>query len=263
MLSTENPAPRSRVPAIHDILEREIAEGLHPPGERLPSEAELCARFNVSRPTLREALGRLSARGMIQTKRGAQGGTFVTRPSLDAALSQLAPAMAMAQGDPASLRQATAELQSACLRLICTEAGRDLHDMRAEIDVQSDFSITDADFLASCTRMHLALCGLCGNSILTGLTGALIEAGQTAHHGTEVPVRLRARYLSFHVRLANAVGAGQIEPALEALHDLHSFEAERLTPAAEAPEPPRPLPLRRSRLPAVQRLGRVAPVSSG
>ena len=244
--------------AIHEVLEREITMGLHPPGERLPSEAELCARFDVSRPTLREALGRLSARGLIQTRRGAQGGTFVTRPSLSDALAQLGPAMALADIDAATLRAAMAQMQGACLRLICAEGGRDLHDMRAEIDVQSNFAITDAEFIASCTRMHLALCALSGNSVLVALTGALIDAVQATQQGTELPVRLRARYLSFHVRLANAVGAGLIDPALDALQDLHAFEVERLSDAPPVTPPVtlpvRPLPRRGLRLPPVQRL---------
>ena len=38
--------------------------------ERLPSEAELSEKFNVSRPTVREALKRLGAQSLIRTQRG-------------------------------------------------------------------------------------------------------------------------------------------------------------------------------------------------
>lgn len=37
-------------------LEREITAGAHPPGARLPPEAELAARFSVNRHTLRRAM---------------------------------------------------------------------------------------------------------------------------------------------------------------------------------------------------------------
>ena len=47
--------------------------------ERLPSEAELSEQFNVSRPTVREALKRLGAQSLIRTRRGATGGAFVNR----------------------------------------------------------------------------------------------------------------------------------------------------------------------------------------
>ncbi len=45
------------------------------PGDRLPSEFELCRMLNVSRTTLREALRTLSAQGILDIKRGK--GTFV------------------------------------------------------------------------------------------------------------------------------------------------------------------------------------------
>jgi GntR family transcriptional repressor for pyruvate dehydrogenase complex len=56
--------------------------------ERLPSEAELAEQFEVSRPTVREALKRLAAQSLIRTQRGAFGGAFVNRLSLPEAYNQ-------------------------------------------------------------------------------------------------------------------------------------------------------------------------------
>jgi GntR family transcriptional repressor for pyruvate dehydrogenase complex len=45
------------------------------PGEKLPSEAQLCEVFNVGRSTLREALKSLAFIGMIRMRAG--GGSYV------------------------------------------------------------------------------------------------------------------------------------------------------------------------------------------
>jgi GntR family transcriptional regulator, transcriptional repressor for pyruvate dehydrogenase complex len=48
-------------------------------GEKLPSEAEIMERFQVSRTVVREAISRLQAQGLVRTRHGV--GTFVDEPS--------------------------------------------------------------------------------------------------------------------------------------------------------------------------------------
>ncbi|WP_411082197.1 FadR/GntR family transcriptional regulator [Streptomyces sp. cmx-18-6] len=51
--------------------------GLVPPGDRLPAERELAQHLGVSRVTLREVLKVLQDQGMVESRRGRYGGTFV------------------------------------------------------------------------------------------------------------------------------------------------------------------------------------------
>ncbi|RBM23910.1 FadR/GntR family transcriptional regulator [Streptomyces sp. PT12] len=51
--------------------------GLVPEGGRLPAERELAARLGVSRVTLREVLRALADEGLVESRRGRYGGTFV------------------------------------------------------------------------------------------------------------------------------------------------------------------------------------------
>ena len=48
-----------------------ILRGILRPGERLPSERELAEKMGVSRPSLREAIADLQARGLVETRAGA------------------------------------------------------------------------------------------------------------------------------------------------------------------------------------------------
>jgi len=60
---------------IEQALREAIVTGQHPVGSLLPAETELCAHFNVSRYTVREALRRLTETGLVARRQGA--GTVV------------------------------------------------------------------------------------------------------------------------------------------------------------------------------------------
>lgn len=64
-----------------------IADGQFPVGSRLPTEDELIHRYNVSRTTVRKAIQNLTARGLIEIRRGT--GTFVTLPRITQELTEL------------------------------------------------------------------------------------------------------------------------------------------------------------------------------
>src|SRR5919112_3355580 len=64
---------QTRYRAIEGYL-RSLVEGAGP-GDPLPSEAELCERFSVSRMTVRQALQELTNDGLVERRRGQ--GTFV------------------------------------------------------------------------------------------------------------------------------------------------------------------------------------------
>ncbi len=69
----------SRTPiwkAIATSLRSDIAEGLYGPGQKLPTESTLAARFGVNRHTVRHGLAALAEEGLVHTRRGA--GVFVT-----------------------------------------------------------------------------------------------------------------------------------------------------------------------------------------
>jgi DNA-binding GntR family transcriptional regulator len=63
-----------------NILKEQIAEGVYLPGSRLPSESELCKRYQVSPMTVRRSINLLLDQGVVSTIQGS--GTYVKAPDL-------------------------------------------------------------------------------------------------------------------------------------------------------------------------------------
>lgn len=64
---------------VAQILRAEIASGRLASGGRLPTEHELCARFGVSRPAIREAIAQLKYDGLVASRQGS-GATITGTP---------------------------------------------------------------------------------------------------------------------------------------------------------------------------------------
>jgi DNA-binding FadR family transcriptional regulator len=60
-------------------IEAAIMEGMLTPGEKIPSERDLQTLFKTGRGVVREALRELKQKGLVETRRGGQGGTYVKR----------------------------------------------------------------------------------------------------------------------------------------------------------------------------------------
>src|SRR5436190_22986521 len=88
-------APARRLRTIDDVflqIRDAILAGQIAEGERLPNERDLAERFQVGRPTVREALRPREALGIVEIRPGRAGGAYAVRPSeatLGSALSTL------------------------------------------------------------------------------------------------------------------------------------------------------------------------------
>lgn len=65
---------------LAEILREQIGEGRWEPGELLPSEAQLCKTYGISRTAVRQALDELVTEGLVQKEKGR--GTFVSQPKV-------------------------------------------------------------------------------------------------------------------------------------------------------------------------------------
>lgn len=66
-----------------------VLSGRLKPGDRLASEKELVAQFDVSKATLREALRALEVMGLVESRKGASGGVYITEVQLQTTIHSM------------------------------------------------------------------------------------------------------------------------------------------------------------------------------
>lgn len=163
---------RSLPSVVTGRLHALIVNGTLPPGQRLPSIAELSRRFGISVAGVRESLSALEAAGLIEVRHGH--GTFVReRPPLDQPLAGWLSFGA----DPNELRglnEARRVLEDALVRL-AAERASPLEQVAiiAAVDEMAA-STHDADrFIEADAAFHLAVAEAAHNPVLLRLMNAL------------------------------------------------------------------------------------------
>ena len=155
---------------IVEQLEGMILEGTLKSGERLPAERALAERFGVSRPSLREAIQKLAAKGLLVSRQG--GGNYVV-DSLGSTFSD--PLLHLLESNPEAQRdllEFRQTLEASCAyyaALRATEVDRErltaafeaLQECYARADEVSRVEEGAAD-----ARFHLAIAEASHNAVL-------------------------------------------------------------------------------------------------
>ena len=206
--------------------------------DQLPTEEVPAEKFNVSRPTIREALKRLAAQNLVRSRRGPTGGTFVNRPSQEDLRSSLTGAamllVSMGEFSLSEIAEARRELELTCCRL-AAERREDEHllALAEEIERQKNPATTDVDFCASDVRFHRALVDATRNPVLQFVMFAVIEALQPATNLVIFRFRERDKILAQHERIYGAIRAGDAGSAEAAMAEQMNYLCEQYAQAQE------------------------------
>jgi len=146
-------AARGRADEIERRLVEAIDLGEFADGEQLPAESELAAQLGVAPMTLREALAGLRRSGLVETRRGRGGGTFVRVPAdPDRVLRRLAANSVDQLRDLGAMHAAVA---TAAVRLAATAASpADVGRLAGQVDALTAAAGTGQRRLAD-SRFHI------------------------------------------------------------------------------------------------------------
>ena len=112
-------------------LRQSIFNGDYSPGQRLPNERSLAEIFGVSRIIIREAVWDLKRSGLVEIKRGAQGGAFVQEMKHDAVTSVMTDVLSLTKVSPADIMEVRLLVEPAVATLAAQRATvADIKEMR-------------------------------------------------------------------------------------------------------------------------------------
>lgn len=229
--SEQGPAwqPVRRTRTFEEVLERideQIAMGNLRAGDRLPGERQLASMLGVSRPSVREAMRVLEARGVLTAQTGSgpnAGATLVTAPG-PALTGLLRTQLGLAGFDLADV----VESRWAVERWAVESAARgtaadDLAPLRKVLTRMREPELPLADFHELDTAFHLGLARLSGNALLVAFMEAMRDA---VHHYAARAVEQMAdpaagvrTLVDDHARILDAVASGDAQAGVAALDE--------------------------------------------
>lgn len=240
--SDPNIRPVSRTSISDEIVEQIVGlieRGELQPGQRLPSERELCVRFGTGRSSLREALRCLSIVGVLRARVG--DGTSVALDSGKFLGKVLQWRMITERHDIENLMEVRIALEG--LTVGSVARNRTAEDIRVLRSLLEKMKATVSDhkrFLALDVEFHLALARISGNSLALDLITMI--RGQLARTLGRMLTLPDARPLSLdeHVRIVRRIEERDVDGARNAMntHLQAALDRYRKTANKEAPSSP-------------------------
>ncbi|MGP3969357.1 FadR/GntR family transcriptional regulator [Streptomyces sp. 6N223] len=209
--------------ALEQILQV-LRLGLVAEGERLPSERELAGRLGVSRMTLREVLKVLQDEGLVESRRGRYGGTFVRGggPAASPAASAGALGAALAEVDIEDTLRLREVLDVGAAGLAAADAA-DGADPAAARRLRAALAGTGeappADYRRADTLLHLTLAEISGSPSLAAQYAAVRARLNELLDRIPLLVRNLEHSQTQHAALVEAVLAGDAPRAREVMRE--------------------------------------------
>jgi DNA-binding FadR family transcriptional regulator len=200
------------------ILQAFYAEGLKP-GEWLGTEAGLAERFSVSRVTIRDAVGALSARGLLDVRVGARGGLRIARSDPERLIDAFSIQLRLMGLSRDELFEAMLAIEPVTASLAAQRAtGVQLATLENLLQ-QSCEALDDAPRFAQLSvNFHQAVAEASNNRALCASLAAL-RATQLEHLGPETTRPIAERVCHIHATILEAIAAQNADLARQLMKE--------------------------------------------
>jgi len=217
---------------VVESLAASIRAGTIQPGEKLPTESEIVARFEVSRTVVREAISRLQANRLVETRHGV--GTFALAPQSSDKF-QIADVDFATVADVIALLELRISLETEAAGLAAqrrTEAN--LQAMQTMLDAFQTSIEEDSDAVPSDFAFHMEVAKATGNrhfaDLMTYLGTMIIPRTRinTASSAPEGRLNYLRRVHGEHEYIYNAIRNQDVDAARAAMRTHLANSKDRL-----------------------------------
>jgi GntR family transcriptional repressor for pyruvate dehydrogenase complex len=231
--------------AVEQIAER-IRLGDLAEGDRLPSERELAAAMQISRPTLREAVRVLADAGVLAVRSGPRGGTFVASGYVP--IEMLRSKSDLRLGEVAGVLEARRLLEPRVAQLAAVNAREEdyahlqrIVDAQKALLAETDVLAQEDRFLQLDTQFHLRIARATGNSTIVSLMRTLLRRLEIARDLALHEPPVAQWVIEIHERTLSAIRSADHE-RIEVVMDEHLAALERAWERATDRVLVRPIP---------------------
>ena len=217
--------------SLVEDIKRQIESGSLHPGDKLPTESEAIQRYGVSRTVVREAMSRLEAAGLVETRHGI--GMFVLQAPPKEAF-RIGPADVATLVDVLAVLELRISLESEAAGLAASRRSDDqLADMRRALDSFQENIAAAGDTVNPDFRFHTHIARATGNryfvDIMEYLGGTLIPRTRIGTSGFPQEKLNRE-----HQDIYDAIARSDPEAARAAMRVHLTNSRERLRKAQES-----------------------------
>ncbi|MDT5077689.1 MAG: GntR family transcriptional regulator, transcriptional repressor for pyruvate dehydrogenase complex [Mycobacterium sp.] len=215
MMSADATSSAVRSPKTAELvagtLRRMIVDGQLQDGDFLPFESEMMAHFQVSRPTLREAVRVLESDRLVEVRRGSRTGARVRVPGPEVVARPGALLLAISGTTLADVMTARIGIEPYAARLLAENGSTEAHQQLRRLVDDLPQVREEGNVAQSSAELHRRLVELSGNATLAMIAGMLHEIAE--RHTTAAILRIQnrvpqaqyAKLLRSYSRLANLV----------------------------------------------------------
>jgi GntR family transcriptional regulator, transcriptional repressor for pyruvate dehydrogenase complex len=202
--------PQEIVNSIGDLIIR----GIWKPGEMIPTEKELAARFGVGRSTVREAVKSLVVLGVLEARAGE--GSFLREPDSRLLSGAFRWGLLLSERNLDDLVEARVLVECECARRAALSRSK----LTGLFAIQDKMTVSEShhqQFMDWDNRFHVCIATMAQNSIFINISSTIQEVVRVWYPDTFYIEGTKAATLQEHFRIAKAIEAGDPAAAQEAM----------------------------------------------